>query len=107
MRTLLALSLSALLYGCGAPVYRMSSELSKISIGMSKAEVISAMGEPSRVSASEGAEFLIYRLVDRVDRYPRRTSRNDYFVKLQDNRVVAFGRFGDFAKTALTRSIGS
>lgn len=97
------------LAGCAAmPVGDKASELNKISLGMSKSEVIATMGTPSRTSATEGSEFLIYNLVDDVDytpaaiglgMLPPKVTKNDYFVKIQNNKVVSYGKVGDFDST--------
>lgn len=92
--------------GCAAyDIGRKSNEMNNISIGMSKADVISKIGQPSRVSANEGVEYLIYRLVDDVNYeqssislglIPPSTKKNDYFVKVIENKVVSYGKVGDF-----------
>ena len=63
------------------------------------------MCQPSRVSVNEGVTYLIYLLVDDVDYSqssitlglaPPQTSKSEYFVKLQNNSVMSYGRVGDF-----------
>ena len=98
-----------LLVGCAAlPVGPKSTEINKISLGMSKADVISTIGQPSRVSANKGVTYLIYLLVDDVDYSqssitlglaPPQTSKSEYFIKLQNNSVVSYGRAGDFGSS--------
>ena len=72
---------------------------------MSKAEVIATIGMPSRTSANLESEYLIYNLVDEVDNTNSITSlgllppskiKTDYFVKIQKNKVISYGRVGDF-----------
>ncbi|MEE8059222.1 MAG: hypothetical protein V3T17_15505 [Pseudomonadales bacterium] len=92
--------------GCAAvDIGPKSNEMNKVSMGMSKDEVLSGIGQPSRVSANEEVEYLIYRLVDDVDYTvssmtlglaPPETQKSDYFVKLKNNKVVSYGRVGDF-----------
>ncbi len=97
------------LVGCAAiPVGQKSSALNNIEIGMSKKEVISTMGQPSRVSANDGVTYLIYLLVDDVNYTqsaitlglaPPTTAKSDYFIKLKNNKTVSFGKVGDFGTT--------
>ena len=94
-----------LLVGCAAvPVGPKSTEMNKVSLGMSKNEVISAIGKPNRVSAKERITYLIYLLVDDVDYTqssitlgiaPPQTTKSEYFVELQNNSVVSYGKVGD------------
>lgn len=51
------------LTGCQAAMYGTASDLNDLSIGMPKAEVIKALGEPSSTGANGDAheEYLIYR----------------------------------------------
>ena len=97
------------LASCAAlPVGPKSSELNNVEIGMSKNDVISTIGQPSRVSANEGVTYLIYLLVDDTNYTqsaitlglaPPTTSKSDYFIKLKNNKVISFGKVGDFGTT--------
>jgi hypothetical protein len=57
---------------------------------MSEAEVIAAIGAPSTKSASGDTAYLHYQL------YSSGLFPDDYFVRLTDGRVDAYGRKGDF-----------
>lgn len=84
------LILGMLISGCAAT----SSRLNNLSLGMTKQEVIKKIGNPSSTKASEGVEVLEYML------YPcgGLSVCNDepYWVTLRDNKVVQFGKAGDF-----------
>ena len=75
-----------LLIGCAASPQNMN----ELRLGMSKTEVIDTMGNPVSTSASQDVEFMQYRF--RSDGL----FSSDYYVKLQDGKVDAFGRAGDF-----------
>ncbi len=98
--------LVTLLSGCAAvPVGKKSDALNNVSVGMAKSEVISTVGVPSRVSAKEGVEYLIYRLIDDIDYTvssltlgvaPPEITKSDYFIKITGGKVTSFGKIGDF-----------
>jgi len=75
-----------LLFGCAASPQNMNS----LHLGMSKSEVIDTMGNPVSTSARQDVEYLQYRF--RSDGL----FSSDYYVKLQNGKVDAFGRAGDF-----------
>ena len=79
-----------LLAGCATS----TTNLNKISIGMTKAEVIQIMGQPESTRANQGVEYVIYTLhestgllaVPGVGLYP--VPVNDkYFVKIAGGHV--------------------
>lgn len=75
-----------LFFGCaGSP-----KNMNKLRLGMSKTEVIEAMGQPDSTSASRDIEFLNYRFCSEG------LFTSEYYVKLQSGRVDAYGRSGDF-----------
>ncbi len=72
--------------GC-ATTYRID----RVSVGMSKEQVIAAMGRPDSVAApGNGSEYLRYTLEEHTGELA------PYFVKLVNGRVAAYGRVGDF-----------
>jgi outer membrane protein assembly factor BamE (lipoprotein component of BamABCDE complex) len=80
---------AVLLAGCQAMVYGTASDLTKISIGMSKAQVVEALGSPVSVSADgdKGEEYLIYkRMKHAISEWPR-----TYSVTLREGKVVKYG----------------
>ncbi len=75
--------------GCQALVYGTASDLNKLSVGMTKPEVISVLGRPisSSADADKGEEQLIYkRMKHAISEWPR-----TYAVTLRQGRVVKFG----------------
>ncbi|MDP2022918.1 MAG: outer membrane protein assembly factor BamE [Hydrogenophaga sp.] len=81
--------LVVLLAGCQAVVYGTASDFEKISLGMSKAQVIEALGSPVSVSADgdKGEEYLIYkRMKHAISEWPR-----TYAVTLREGKVVKYG----------------
>ena len=75
-----------LFFGCAGS----SKNMNKLRLGMSKTEVIEAMGPPDSTSASRDIEFLKYRF------YSEGLFTSEYYVKLQNGSVDAYGRSGDF-----------
>jgi hypothetical protein len=76
------------LAGCATP----ASNLSKISVGMPKADVIGVMGPPTGVSADADSEYLQYNLNDNPG-MPGTSSQ--YFVRLVNGKVNSYGRVGN------------
>ena len=77
---------AVLLFGCATSPNKMN----KLRLGMSKTEVIDTMGNPVSTSARQEVEYLKYRF--RSDGW----FSSEYYVKLQNGKVDAFGRAGDF-----------
>ena len=73
-----------------------SRKMNRLSVGMTKSDVLDAMGKPSSTaSPGKGVEFL---------RYPTpiwdfSTGDKVYFVRLVDGRVDSYGEMGDFDST--------
>lgn len=97
-----------------------SKKLNQVSLGMNKAQVISAMGAPDTTAAKDGREFMIYKLGSGTDAGTAATCasmgvltlgmmyinpecrgghKNDYFVLLEGGEVTSYGRVGDFDST--------
>ncbi|MCK8602765.1 DUF2845 domain-containing protein [Desulfoferrobacter suflitae] len=86
MKTLMTLTVLVLfVFGCAS-----SSRMNQVNIGMTKQEVIAAVGQPTSTSAKGDLEYLNYRL------YRGGFMTDDYFVQLKEGKVKAFGRAGDF-----------
>jgi len=83
---ILAIGLAALLLlGCAS-----ASKMNSVQLGMTKEQVISAIGTPSSTSEMGNTQYLKYQLCSDwifTDRY---------YVRLTDGSVDAFGRVGDF-----------
>lgn len=90
MKRTFVLLLCLWLYGC-ATAYKINS----VSLGMSKEDVIKLMGKPVSTSATEGTEYLNYKLAETVydDFY------TPYYVCIRDGKVISYGRTGDFDTT--------
>ena len=86
----LATSILLGILGCAAP-----KRFDRLSLDMSKAEVIRVLGKPSSTSAGQGTEILRYRFGSR-EQAPVGNSA-EYFVMLVNDRVASFGRLDDFA----------
>lgn len=74
-----------LLMGCAS-----ASKMNSVQLGMTKDQVIGAIGDPSSTSQMGNIQYLKYQLCTDwifTDRY---------FVQLTDGKVDAFGRVGDF-----------
>ena len=83
LRTLAVVAAFGLLMGC-------ASNMNHVSLGMTRDQVIGALGAPSSTSAINNMEYLKYQLCsDWI--FPDR-----YYVRLADGKVDAFGRVGDF-----------
>lgn len=74
------------LFGCAGSAKNMN----KLRIGMSKAEVIEAMGQPDSTSANRDIEYLKYRF------YSECPFTSQYYIKIQNGKVDAYGRSGEF-----------
>jgi tetratricopeptide (TPR) repeat protein len=89
MKRYLLLCLGLLcLCGCATP----TTSLNKLSVGMTKQEAISVMGEPTRTSATQGVEYMIYLSINPF-------GGGEYYVRLVGGKVDAYGRVGDFNST--------
>jgi hypothetical protein len=86
MACIMAIGLAALLLlGCAS-----ASKLNSVSLGMTRDQVVGAIGEPSSTSEMGNTQYLKYQLFNDwifTDRY---------YVRLTDGKVDAFGRVGDF-----------
>lgn len=93
MRNNLVLVIIILLnFGCAT-----AGKLNKISLGMTKAEVIDVMGNPTSTSAKNGVEYMHYALYE-TNTAAQNGAPSPYFVRIIDGKVEAYGRHGEFAK---------
>ena len=76
----------AFLFGCAGS----SKKMNHLKLGMTKQEVIEAIGEPTSTSAKRNTEYLNYHLSTGG------FYTNTYYVRLVDGKVDAFGQAGDF-----------
>ncbi len=63
----------------------------RLRVGMTKAEVIAAMGKPLSFGADPRSEVLYYRLFEEG----LASDPHTYFVRLVDGKVASFGRISD------------
>lgn len=116
MKPFFALIAAFVLVGCA----NTAGRLNDVSVGMSKQEVRSTLGDPDETRAENGREFLMYRLTSSPGGATQAACgvgavytlglayvipgcqyrHNDYFVLLESGRVVSYGRMGDFGTLA-------
>ena len=74
------------LFGCAGS----SKKMNRLNLGMTKQEVIEAIGEPTSTSAKRNTEYLNYYLTTRG------VVTSVYYVKLLDGKVNSYGKAGDY-----------
>ena len=77
------------LFGCAGS----SKKMNRLNLGMTKKEVIEAIGEPTSTTAQKNTEYLNYQLSTGG------FFTNEYYVRLLDGKVVAYGKVGDVLLT--------
>lgn len=80
-----------ILAGCATT----SGKLGNVALGMSKEQVLKVMGRPHLVSAQTPVEYLTYNLENEGMDVKR-----EYFIKLVNGTVTAYGQKGDFDTTS-------
>jgi hypothetical protein len=85
MKLLLSVLLLSIIVGCKAPGHLVAGDSSKIRVGMTKEELLKAVGKPDHVYHDGTNETLVYIL--------ERPWWQDipYTVRILDNKVAAFG----------------
>lgn len=99
MKAIFAILVLMILFGC-ATAYKMN----KVVLGMTKTEVIQALGKPVSVSAQGKSEYLNYKLSETSDDAACGWA-TPYYVRLVDGKVESYGRMGDFDSTKDPRII--
>jgi len=84
------LSLLILVMGCVT-----SQNLYNVRVGMTKEEVVRTLGKPHSVAATGSTEILVYNLEREA-----MGGLGQYFVRIVNGRVDAFGERGDWDTTA-------
>ena len=74
------------LFGCAGS----SKKMNLLKLGMTRQEVIDAIGEPASTSAKRNTVYLNYHLSSGG------FYSDAYYVRLQDGKVDAYGKAGDF-----------
>lgn len=68
--------------------------MNRLNVGMTKQEVVSVLGQPASTAApGGGVEILRFRLHD-IDGITE-----EYFVRMVNGKVEAYGKMGDFDST--------
>ena len=92
----------------GACTSSDSEQINKIALGMTKSEVISAMGPPEHSKGRGGEEFLIYSLYTDQEKAEcagigiftvgmlTNYCGTEYFIHLKDGKVFSYGKTGDY-----------
>ena len=96
MKHILITIAAVVLVGCAST---KSLNLSTVSIGMNKQEVVSLQGEPFRVAAMDGSDYFIYRGFDKELLKPDAFIVYEAFIRFKDGKVDAYGRLDDFDST--------
>ena len=90
---LFLLTIVVLITGCAT-----AHKIISVEIGMTREEVIKAMGSPNSISAKGNTEYLNYALSETDDdAFVGRTT--PYYIRLINGRVDSYGRSGDFDST--------
>jgi len=85
-RMIILLALSILVVGCAGS----AKKINNLNVGMTKAEVIEAMGEPNYTSGARDVEILSYKLTSNS------LYSDTYFVRIINGSVDRFGQQGSF-----------
>lgn len=98
IRNILILIVAGLTISCATPGSSLSKpDLSRISIGMSKQEVVAELGDPHDVAQKGDVEYFSYNFDHPFDGRPAIV--DSYYVRFVDGRVESYGRKGDFDST--------
>lgn len=68
-----------------------AGRLNKLSLGMTKPEILSAIGPPNETRASDGKEFLIYYLYANSDSMVK----SPYCLMVESGKLTRYGGMGD------------
>jgi len=96
MKKMFLIIIPLFLLGC-APL-PTANKINLISLGMTKAKVIEVMGAPVSTAATANVEYLKYNLTE-TQRDAYSNYFTEYFVRIVDGKVNAYGRRGDFDST--------
>jgi len=78
--------LSILVVGCAGS----AKKINQLNVGMTKADVIEAMGEPDYTSGSRDVEVLTYKLKSNS------FYSDTFFVRIKNGKVDRFGQQGSY-----------
>lgn len=98
MKIFSILCLACLALGCSTTHRGFSQpDLTKVRVGMTRQEVVKAMGRPDSVAVQGNTEYLEYGWDQFMDGVVG--SAEWYYVRLIDGQVESYGRKGDFGTT--------
>ena len=83
---------------CALGACTTAHKINNVALGMTKSEVISAIGAPSSSSAAGKTEYLKYRLYESYAHAANHVG-TPFFVRLIDGKVDSYGKVGDFDST--------
>jgi hypothetical protein len=76
-------------------------KFNRLSLGMTKAQIIEAIGDPDSTKAGDGVEVLEYELLEgEIVGHPV-----PYWAIVQDGKLIKYGRAGDFGTSVPTQRI--
>jgi len=89
----------ALVLFCGCT--GTSARLNKVSLGMTKTEVVGTIGQPDSVSAKGDTEYLIYHWASPKQLFVDENNLDHYYIRLINGKVESYGEKGDFDSTKI------
>ena len=76
-------------------------KFNRLSLGMSKGQIIDAIGDPDSTKAGDGVEVLEYELLEgEIVGHPV-----PYWAIVQDGKLIKYGRAGDFNSSIPTQRL--
>ena len=97
LKMAIVLCLLTLCHGCGTLTHKPESILDKISVDMTKAQVSELIGRPTVVRASRVIKDHRYEVHEYRLLYNLRGFTNTYWLHYINDRLVFWGREGDFS----------
>jgi len=88
---LLLLAGILLLAGCVNQLAQMSSNLSNVEIGMTEAQVVTAIGKPTAVSAKDGVKIYNYKLYTTTSAAVMDGTPENFYIFFKEGAVIAYG----------------
>lgn len=83
---------------CALAACATAKKINNVALGMTKSQVIEAVGKPTSTSATGSTEYLNYRLYESYNAAYNYAS-TEFYVRLVDGRVDSYGKKGDFDST--------
>lgn len=86
-----SLIMVVLLSGCVNQLAKMSSNMAKVEIGMTEQSVVSAIGNPTSVSAKNGVKIYNYKLYTTTSAAVMDGRPENYYILFGNGVVIAYG----------------